>query len=229
MIDVHAHVLPFVDDGSKSLEQSLAMLVVAQKQGVTDMVLTPHLRKEYDALPKTIKEVFCELKKTALDAGIFVNLHYGQEVFITNRYKEDIASGKILTINDGKHILIEFDYEEDFDIAETVYELSVLGYIPIVAHFERYLYADLSVAQEIKSLGGYIQVNADSFFGKGRRKYYGKIKKLINEGLVDFVASDVHAFRENYLGRARVFITKKFGQKIADALFIENARKILNG
>ena len=104
-----------------------------------------------------------------------------------------------------------------------------MGYVPVIAHFERSTYADVSVAEEVKALGGYIQINADSFFGKGKKAYYKKIKSLFKDGLVDFVASDVHAFRENYFNKAYNFVLKKFGESTANAVFNENALKIING
>ena len=229
MFDIHTHVLPFVDDGSKTLEDSLAMLFEAEKQGVTDMVITPHFRKDYAVLPQEIKQAFAKLSAAAHDAGVGVKLYVGQEFFINNDFKKDIADGKMLTIGGGKAVLIEFDYDLDTDIAEVVYQLKSMGYIPIVAHFERYKYADISVAEEIKALGGYIQINADGFFGKSKKRYYKKIKELIKNGLVDFVASDVHTFRGNYMLKAYNFVVKKFGEKTAAAVFTENAKQLING
>ncbi len=229
MIDVHTHVLPFVDDGSRSVESSLLMVKEAVAQGVTDMVLTPHLRGDYNASPERLKSVYNDFCDAVKNAGIEIKLYLGQEIFIDKDFKKLFSTDKILTLNGSKFVLIEFDYVSEFDIGETVYELVNMGYVPVIAHFERYVYADSSVAEEVKSLGGFIQVNADSFFGKAKKVYYKKIKELFKDGLVDFVASDVHAFRENYLNRAYGFVLKKFGVNTADAVFTNNALKILNG
>lgn len=229
MIDVHTHVLPFVDDGSRSVEDSLSMVREAAAQGVTDMVLTPHLRMDYNASIEEIVSAFDGFCEIVDDAGIQTKLYLGQEIFIDKDFKNLFEAGRVITVNASKFVLIEFDYVTYFDIGETVYELVNMGYVPIIAHFERYTYADVSVAEEVKSLGGYIQVNADSFFGKGKKAYYKKIKSLFKNGLVDFVASDVHAFRENYFNRAYNFVLKKFGESTANAVFNENALKIING
>lgn len=229
MIDIHAHVLPFVDDGSKSFAQSLEMLKQAVSQGVTDMVLTPHFDKNYKTSKEQLTCTFKSLVSQVKDANININLYLGREIYVDCDVKKLIASDEVLTLNGTKFVLIEFDTNEDFDIAEAVYELTKTGYKPIVAHFERYDYADVSVAEEIKSLGGYIQVNSDSIIRKTKNKYLRKVKNLFKEGLVDFVATDVHEFRKNNIKKAEEYVTKKFGEKVARAVFFENARKIIEG
>ena len=230
MIDLHAHILPFVDDGSASMESSIEMLKKAKDDGVTDLILTPHFCVgEYDVSVEKIKEIFDELKSKAKENGIDINLYLGQEIFIRKGYKELFKNNKLLTLNDTKYILIEFDTHNDFDIAEAVYELKHMGYNPIVAHFERYTYADAIDAEEIKNLGGLIQVNAEVFVKKTKIKQYKRVKALLKAGLVDFVSSDVHDFRENSLKKAFEIVTKKFGEKTANDLFIENAKLIIKG
>ena len=229
MIDIHTHVLPNVDDGSESYSQSLEMVKVASEQGVTDLILTPHLRGDYRLTKEdltTLYEKFCAKVK---EDGVDINLYLGQEIFIEKDFKKYFLENPILTINGSKFVLVEFDYNKDVDIAEVVYDLTLLNFIHIIAHFERYSYADISVAHEIKSLGGYIQINADSLVGKNKKAYFKKVKKLFKEGLVDFVASDVHYFRENNLKKAFDFVAKKFGADVADLVFNKNALQIING
>ena len=229
MIDIHAHVLPLIDDGSASLEQSLKILKTAVEQGVTDVIATPHLRGEYNASPEKIKDELNAFYHKVKESGINVNLYPGQEIFIDGDYKKLFSSNSVLGLNQTKYVLLEFDYFEDFDIAEVVYELKTMGYVPVIAHFERYSYAGIEVAEEVKALGGLIQVNAESLVGKDKRSYLKKVKKLFNEGLVDFVASDVHDFRENMLLKAFNFVSKKFGKATAQAVFNENAKMIIGG
>ena len=227
MIDIHTHVLPLVDDGSDNLKASIAMLEESCKQGVTDLFLTPHFRGEFNKTPTQIESTFISFCQQVKQQNIDINLYLGQEVYISKSFKSLFDSDRFLTMNNSNYVLIEFDYQNDFDIAETVYELTRRDYKPIVAHFERYEYADLSVAREIKSLGGYIQINASSIVGKTKKSYIKKIIKLIKEGCVDFIASDVHDFRENFMKKSADFISRKFGKKVANELFYENARKII--
>ena len=123
--------------------------------------------------------------------------------------------------------MLEFSTKNENDIAEAVYTCVEKGFIPIIAHIERYYYANIEIAKEIKELGGFIQVNAGSVCGKFG-PYKRKATALIKAGLVDFVASDVHFKRTNYMLKAYNVAVKKFGRETADKLFTENAKTVLN-
>lgn len=227
MIDIHSHILHSVDDGSLNLEQSLAMLKEEENQGVTDVVLTPHYRADY--LPKSddIRLKFTELKRSVEQNGINVKLHLGQEIFVFEGIVKALKEDKVISVNDGKYVLVEFSAKHVNDIPETVYMLLKNGFIPIVAHIGRYFYANIETAREVKELGGLIQVNAGSICGAFR--YKRKALALIKAGLVDFVASDVHHNRKNYMLKAYKKVERKFGKETADRLFTENAKAIIQG
>lgn len=229
MIDIHAHILPFVDDGSSSLEESLDMVRGAHESGVTDIICTPHLRNQFNKTPNELKSVFEEFKMALKKADIPVNVYLGQEIYLGYGYKKLFSEDKIVTLNDTKYVLTEFNYFERRDIAETVYDLTTLGYKPIVAHVERYRYLSLEDICEIKQVGGLIQVNAESIVGNGKKAHLRLVKKLFKHGLVDFVASDCHAERPFNLKNAYNYIAKKFGIEVAEVVFKLNAQKIING
>lgn len=226
MIDIHSHVLPEVDDGSRNIEQSLEMLKEAERQGVTDMILTPHYRTDFLNDKKFIEKKFAQFKDIVAGHGIKISLYIGQEIFAFNDMANFLEAGKLLSLNYGKYVLVEFSLKYSMDIPEVVYMLKVRGFIPVVAHLCRYYYADIETAREIKEVGGLIQINAGSLCGTLRLRR--NVFKYIKEGLVDFVASDVHYGRENDLGKAYKVVDKKFGSVVADRLFTENAKKILN-
>ena len=225
MIDIHSHILHGVDDGSPDLGRSLAMLIEEEKQGVTDVVLTPHYRADY--LPKSsdLREKFAELKSYAVQKGVNVRLHLGQEIYVFEDIVKALKDGKVLSFNDGKYVLVEFSAKHFNDISEAVYLLVKNGYVPIVAHLGRYFYANVETAREVKELGGLVQINASSICGPFifRRKAIAMIKA----GLVEFVASDVHFNRKNLMLKAYKKIEKKFGKETADKLFTENAKAIV--
>ena len=227
MIDIHTHILPFVDDGSANENLSVAMLKECVNQGITDIILTPHYRKMFKKTPDELKVEFENLKSKVKD--IPINLYLGQEFYIDENFKKNIRKKQALTINGTKYLLIEFEYINDVEMVDIVYEVRRLGFIPIVAHYERYFDSDLTQAIEIKNLGGLIQVNADSLVGASKKFYKKLIKQLFKNDLVDFVASDVHFDRENLLWKAKNFVEKKYGKERAQKLFIENAKKLIEG
>ena len=228
MIDIHTHILPFVDDGSFDENLSLSMLKECENQGITDVILTPHYRKMYKKTPNELKGEF-ERFKSLVKEKLSINLYLGQEFYIDDDYKTNIENGHALTINGTKYLLIEFEYINEVEMVDIVYEIKRLGYLPIVAHYERYFDSDLSQALEIKNVGGFIQVNADSLVGASKKFYKKLIKQLFKSDLVDFVASDVHYDRENLMLKAKTFVEKKYGKDMADKVFVKNAKKLIEG
>ncbi|MBQ8426598.1 MAG: hypothetical protein IJX16_02425 [Clostridia bacterium] len=229
MVDIHSHLLPFVDDGSDGYEMSIELLKNACNQGVTDVVLTPHYRHEFVEDEQSILENFEKFKQIVNESGLKVNLYIGREVFIYNDYKEAISGVKPNCLNGTKYILVEFDFDTVVDIVNIVYELARKGYIPIVAHLERYEYANLNTAVEIKQSGGLIQVNAQSLVNPERRSQKKFLTTLLDENLVDFVASDIHANRKYLMKKAFNKVLKKYGRDTASAVFYQNAQNIIKG
>ena len=227
MIDIHSHILPAVDDGCENFEQALSLIREEHRQGITDVVLTPHYRADYMPKREKIETQFALLKQAVQSEGLAINTYLGQEVFIFDGVAEAIKSGKLFTMNGGKYVLAEFSIKHEKDIPEAVYMLVCAGFIPIVAHIERYYYADIETAKEIKELGGLVQINANSLCGRFNRPSK-MAKALVKAGLVDFVASDVHFKRPNYMLKAYNVVVKKFGKETADKLFTENAKAVLN-
>ena len=228
MIDLHSHVLPMVDDGSESLNHSLDMVKTAISQGVKELVLTPHYRGVFNLSKKELEEKFNDFKAQVQKENLPINLSLGQEIYVDNDTKKDLIDNKFLTINQTKYVLLEFNYTQDNDIAEYVYEFSRLGYKPIIAHVERYAYLTIYDIAEIKSMGALIQINAESLVGKGNFANKRLVKKLIKNDLVDIVSNDMHWGREYLMAKAYKCVCKKFSKEIADNLFIVNPQKVLN-
>ena len=162
------------------------------------------------------------------EENICVNLHLGREVYVSKHYKDNIVKFDA-TIKGSKYVLIEFDFDIVSEITETVHELVVSGYTPIVAHPERYDYMTFDDALEVKNMGGLIQVNADSIMASPLSRAKRFAVKLLKNGLVDLVASDIHWGRKNNLEGARKYVSSKFGEDVAEKLFNENAKKIIEG
>ena len=227
MIDIHSHFLPYVDDGSPSAEISLAMLKTAAGQGVTDIICTPHYRGNYkpekEGLIKDFKK-FCELKDAA---NIGVELYLGEEVFYNARLFGDIKTAPFSTLAGGKYVLTEFSPEAVTGVYDAALSVLSQGYIPVIAHIERCVRLSEDYIADVRALGALIQVNACSFAGR-EKKFFGKrVYSLFSEGLVDLVASDFHYSRDYCMDKAYRIVRRKFGEDVAETVFVSNAKKII--
>ena len=206
MIDIHTHIIPFVDDGSSSLEDSLAMVKHEISIGVDTIICTPHhIKHRYEKSVEEIKTNFNLLKTEVEKLNLPIKLLLGQEICYTHR--EDTLSflneGKLLTLNNSKYVLLEFSFtREPEDITDIIYNFSIKGYKVIVAHVERYEWITLDKVLNLKNEGAIIQVNSGSIVGEttGHEKRF--VKKLFKRNLVDIVASDIHSFRKSTLDKA---------------------------
>ena len=141
MKDLHSHILFGIDDGSNDISESISLLKSAEEQGITDLVLTPHYIEEskYTCNNEEKNKRFDELKQKAKENGISINLYLGNEVFMTENFLELLEKKEIQTINNTRYILFEFPMSNMlYNSKEILYNLVVSGYVPILAHPERY-------------------------------------------------------------------------------------------
>ena len=188
MIDIHNHILYGVDDGSKDLDMSLAMLKEEMEQGVTRVYLTPHQNQQTLTGP-LLKERYQSFLEELKEKGIDMDLRLGAEIYYYPGLKQDLLSGKALTMDESKYVLVEFSTRTETNVSEIVYELVMAGFTPIIAHIERYPYLKKDDYFDIKEAGGLIQINSGSFSHFSSR---GLIKYLLKNDLVDYVATDAH-------------------------------------
>ena len=188
MIDIHNHILYGVDDGSKDLDMSLAMLKEEMEQGVTTIYLTPHQNQQTLTGP-LLKERYQSFLEELKEKGIDMDIRLGAEIYYYPGLKQDLLSGKALTMDESKYVLVEFSTRTETNVSEIVYELVVAGFTPIIAHIERYPYLKKEDYFDIKEAGGLIQINSGSFSHFSSR---GLIKYLLKNDLVDYVATDAH-------------------------------------
>jgi len=208
MIDIHTHILYGVDDGSENFETSKLLIEEEIKNNVDIVILTPHQNQESKNKDELINR-FESFKKEFSDYNI--SFYLGSEIYYYSNMIDDLKDGKLLTINNSKYVLVEFSTEIETDITNIVYDLKINGYIPIIAHIERYPYLDLKSYDEIKKNGGLIQINSKSF---ERKIYNKKLKYLLKKDLVDFISSDCHNAKRNCdFEYAKKYIAKKFKNK----------------
>ena len=231
MIDIHSHLLYGVDDGPKGIEESIAMLEDAKEQGIDSMILTPHYRRGMFAYPnEEIEEHFKDLQSVAKEIGI--ELYLGTEFHVNSSIIEYLKEGRCKTLAGTNYVLAEYKYDTEFTyIRASVQDLILHGYIPIVAHVERYacMVERLERVEMLRDMGALIQVNADAVLGIDGLKAKGYVKKLLKKGHVDFVASDSHGIKErvNNLGKCRDYLYKKYDNDYVDEMLEKNAQIIL--
>ena len=205
MVDIHTHIIPCVDDGSPSLEESMKMIRHEIDIGVDTIICTPHhIYGKYEKSVEEIKEQYNLLVSEVDKEKLPVKLLLGQEICYTHREDQIkmLKECKLLTMNNTNRVLLEFSFtREPEDLAEVIYNFSVNGYQVIVAHVERYEWISFNKVLTLRQEGALIQINSNSYLGLTTWKEKRFTRKLIKHGLVDFVASDTHSFRPSTLDK----------------------------
>jgi len=205
-VDIHSHILPAIDDGSKSFEESLDLLKRMYSYGIKKVVLTPHVMEGVWENSRIDLEMRFQELKNYLEKSNFTNveLHLAAEYMLDTNFETLLINEKLLTIKDN-YVLVEISYmSAPINLYETLFNIQVAGYKPILAHPERYTFYHRNYQEyfKLKEVGCLFQLNLLSL-----SNYYGKdvtgiAKRLLKDKLIDFVGSDTHNNRHlNYLER----------------------------
>jgi protein-tyrosine phosphatase len=228
--DIHSHILYGVDDGAKTLEESLGMLQLAAASGTTDIVATPHVNGQFEFDPELIDERIDELS-----ARSAVRIHRGCDFHLEAENIEDaIANPDKYTINNRGYLLVEFpDLSIFTSTDEILSDLVGAGMMPIITHPERNgrLQQRLDDIARWVELGCLVQVTAGSVTGRFGKRAKTCVDQLMERGLVHFVASDAHDLqhRPPSLRQAHAAMTRKWGAERVEPLFVDNPRAALTG
>lgn len=237
MIDFHNHLVPGVDDGAASLDESRAALEAYRAQGVEAVVATPHLKaslvdtpEAFDAYLASVDTAWTELRAMAAAEFPGMRLERGFEVML------DTPAPRLgdprLRLAGTSFVLVEFPFMSVPPNAEnTLFELKVSGWTPVIAHPERYANADAEgrAAEGWKRVGALLQVNAGSVLGKYGPEARERAWSLLGRGLADFVASDYHARGTLHLGPCREVLARAGGDAQVRLLMDDNPARLLAG
>ncbi|HEY3875184.1 MAG TPA: CpsB/CapC family capsule biosynthesis tyrosine phosphatase [Candidatus Kapabacteria bacterium] len=193
MVDIHCHIVPGVDDGAVSLEMSLAMIEEAKRSGVTAILTTPHIRgmAEETARHAFHKRAF----QTILDAEPAMELHLGGEVRVTPETKTVIERPEFTVDEHSKYILLELEFEQVPQyFPQLLFAYRLQGITPVLAHPERNIgiLRHPEQALELVRQGARLQVTTGSLTGELGESFQECAVKLVECGLVTFLASDAH-------------------------------------
>ena len=230
MIDFHSHILPNVDDGSTSMEETLKLIQEAKKAGFTKIISTSHyIEYYYECNEETRKELLNKIRASSLD----IDLCLGNEIYLTSEITQLIKEKKASTINNSKYVLFELPMNaKPFNAKETVYRLIENGYTPVIAHPERYSYVQETpeYVEELANMGALFQANFGSVIGLYGKKAEKTVKKLLKEDLIHFLGSDVHRTDQIYTKVPKIL--KKLNKIISEEKIQElteiNPQKVLN-
>jgi protein-tyrosine phosphatase len=225
LIDLHCHLLPGIDDGPPEMDMSVAMARLAVADGVKTMVCTPHILPGlFENNGVAIRGHVARMQKVLDDEGIPLSLSTGADVHLVPGLASELADGRALTIADTRYFLLEPPHHvEPPRLKDSVFELMVAGYVPIITHPERLTWINdrYEVFVDLARAGCWMQLTAGAITGRfgGAAKMWAD--RMLDDGLVDVVASDAHdtGSRKPGLSKARRMVTERLGEAEADQIF----------
>lgn len=224
MIDLHCHLLPGVDDGSRSVEQSVRVLEAMREGGVTAVCLTPHhsVGRLAAGIPAAHDLAFEELSEAAPKA---ITLHRGVELMLDRPVTDELLEHPEIRLGETRYVLVEFTRLVAVPaITNAMRQIAQLDLIPLLAHPERYAGCRPASVRDWRAAGAVMQVDATTLFARGGRGQ--RARELLAHGLADIIAADNHG-DDRMLGVAYRYLCEQGGEHQADLLARRNPAAIL--
>lgn len=233
MIDIHSHLLPGVDDGVKTHEESVEIIKNLHRQGITDIIITPHYVSEttWTSSRTNNRILLGRLQNQLRMQGIPVNIYLGNEIYIDRDIEKLLKSYEISSLNDSKFLLIELPMSGEFtDWEAIITDLLLKGYRVILAHPERYhsFQKNPEIIEDLADNGVLFQCNLGSFIGQYGQKPKQLAKKMAKYDLIFALGTDIHHQR-NYdeIKKALKKLKKYYNDAELDQILDKNPRQIL--
>lgn len=226
------HALYGSDDGAKSEAEMNAIIDTAYDEGARYICLTPHYHPGYYGRNREKSEVaFSQLTEYVSSKYGDLQIALGNELHYEAGCEYWLVNGMCRTLNETKYVLVDFStVESKRVIQDALSRFLSVGYLPILAHAERYvkIYKDWKLLDMCAANGILIQLDAGSLFGEFGFRARRFAKAILARGLADFIASDAHDTnrRPPQMARAYEYVKKKYGQPYADKICLENAKKL---
>ncbi|MDW7650623.1 MAG: CpsB/CapC family capsule biosynthesis tyrosine phosphatase [Bacillota bacterium] len=234
MIDIHCHILPGLDDGAKTADEAVRMARIAQKEGITAIMATPHFMEgTFTPSADSVLAACTSLSENVRELGIALDICPGMEIYLCPELDQLVRRGKVLTLNNkGRHILIELPFDSVPSYSEEVlFSLLVDGTTPVLAHPERNDSLDLDTLGRWIEQGLLVQANSGSFTGFFGQRAKNKAERLLLSGMIHFIASDGHSAgrRAPLLSKAMQRVAALTCPETSRQLFTHNPHKVLQG
>jgi protein-tyrosine phosphatase len=234
VIDLHSHLLPGIDDGSKDLAMSLAMARVAAADGISTIACTPHiLPGVYNNSGPAIRAATARLAKSLADAGMPISVVTGADVHICTDLNVQLRDGRALTLNNSRYFLLEPPHHVlPPRLEDLIFGLQAAGYVPILTHPERLSWVEghYDLIGRLVSSSVLMQITAGSVMGRfGRRPRYWA-ERMLDEGLCHLLATDAHNTEQRAprMADARDVVAQRLGDDEAINLVLRRPQGILN-
>lgn len=234
LIDVHAHILPKVDDGSRYYGETRSMLKEAYQQGICKIIATPHYIHKHNKMKapqilETVEKVRTLAKEIAPDLEIYP----GEELFYYDGIVDALSAGRALTLAGTRYILVEFSTSIPYsDVFQAVRRMTLARYLPVLAHIERYQCLRRSgCVEELIQMGAYMQMNYSSLSGMRHLADRTWCRKMVQDGKIHLLGTDMHRLdhRPPDITKAVEWIEKKAGQECLERLACYHPSKLLAG
>jgi len=240
LIDLHCHLLPAVDDGPTTLEESLAMARLAREDGIHTIVVTPHAREweqrcPHPDLPTALDEAIHALQQRLRESGIDLELVPGMEVDLDEALSVRLQDGRARPLGCGPYVLIELPFlGYAHYIDQAIFQAQVAGWRPVLAHVERYVYFQKQpkLLEALVQRGVLAQISAPSLLGDLGAAARGTALRFLRRGLVHCLATDAHGsfgVRAPLLSSAVSLAAHFLGKERAEAMVKTVPERILAG
>jgi len=232
-IDMHHHLIYGIDDGARDFAGTEKMIRDAVENGVDAIITTPHITPGQEPFPyETYLAHLEETRAFLAREGIPLKLYTGAEILYTPNTPRLLQEGRVPTLAGGQYVLLEFSPDDPFKhILDAAAKTAAAGYVPVIAHVERYAQVKktaqlLKLRRECNAL---IQMNNGTVVHKHRFFKERWVRRILKEGLIDFVSSDSHDLpgRKNRMRAAFERLSADYGDDVAHALTCGNARRLL--
>lgn len=223
MIDIHTHLLPGLDNGSKEYKESEAMIDDAIKQGIDTIILTPHQGEFGTFDNKSIITRFKTFQKWFEKKS--VKFYLGSEIIYSEKILDKIKDKLVLTMNGTNVVMLDFLGNQETNILDVYNIFQKEGYKVIIAHVEYYPTLTINDITRLKDKGALIQVDAETIIDKRYEKW---VKRMIKERLIDFISSNAHTSKvKNCMKDAYDYVVKKTNEEYANQVFKRNQKNYL--
>lgn len=233
MIDMHSHILPAIDDGSRNIEESIEMIKEAKNAGFTAIVSTSHyIEESYNSSKHEREDLIKNINQILEAENTDIKIYNGAEAYVSTNLNELIEKEKLPTINESKYLLMELPmHSEILYLDNIIYNLKANGIIPIIAHPERYSYVQKNpkMLQDLINKGVLFQANYGSIIGRYGKDAEKTLKRLLKSNMIHFLGTDTHRSGSVYTQMDKILkkLEKLIGKEKLELLSKTNPQKVL--